>query len=70
MATAETNIWGRMAETEPQPMRGLYLLGWITYADGRGEELGDKRTTRFGKVYGRDGFSENFPNSHEWNSIT
>jgi hypothetical protein len=56
-ATDKATIWsdelGGLNMVNQTPRKSLYLLGWVVYVDGRGEEFGDTHTTYFGRVFDR-----------------
>jgi hypothetical protein len=47
----------------------LYLLGWIVYVDGRGEEFGSTRTTHFLRVWDATYQRFDIVPEWDWNSI-
>lgn len=50
-ATVESDQWGGLNEFFGDGRKKLYLLGWVVYFDGRGEEFGTRRTTYFGRQF-------------------
>jgi len=52
--TVLSNQTGGLEWVQGLPSKNLYLLGWVVYADGRGEEFGSTRTTYFGRIFNRE----------------
>ena len=47
--TVESNELGGLNWTHDNGAKKLFLMGWVVYTDGRGEEFGDTGTTYFGR---------------------
>jgi hypothetical protein len=56
-ATDRVTMWTGTGDDDVEPPQtggdALYLMGWVVYVDGRGEEFGSTRTTYFLRQYDR-----------------